>query len=297
MKLIDRIRDLSNLPPKFNTMMENSLLAVQDKTSQENLSEVACIIANAAWEKWISWRKPEDNRLEHEWVVFDNVMKIAEAEGISLSERRIATAFCFLHDTCFIKRIMEEDIRRLEREGRNEEAVETKLKKKNQRTEHMKGGAENSEKILSELSLLTQEEINQCVEIVSTHDSWKLDPPQPPSTQDRLRLACLEGDALWPLHPLGVLADLERSHETGEMKDFNDPMIWRQQLQQSNQTLVDYRLKWKDIPASAFMDDVSIFRTQEGWRLYNQWQQHWNLKEATKTVSSKTLVDTTVPYR
>lgn len=290
MTIRDRIRELSTLPPRFNTMLEQGLLVVEDNTQREDLCEVACVVSSAAWERWLSLRKPEDNRQEHEWVVFANVMKIAEAEDLSLSDRRIATAFCFLHDTCFIKRIMEEDIRKLERDGKTEEAEKMRTRKKNERTEHMKGGAENTGNLLKELkypspqtdakSLFSGPEIERCVDIVSRHDLWKVDPPEPPPTRDRLRLACLEGDVLWPMHPLGVLADLERPNEKGEAKDFSDPAIWHTQLQQSNKTLVEFRSKWKGIPASAFIDSESVFRTREGWRLYNAWRKRWSLQDA-----------------
>jgi hypothetical protein len=290
MTITDRIRELSTLPPRFNTMLEQGLLVVEDKAQREDLCEVACVVSSAAWERWLSLRKPEDNRQEHEWVVFANVMKIAEAEELSLSDRRIATAFCFLHDTCFIKRIMEEEIRKLEREGKTEEAEKMRARKKNERTEHMKGGADNTGNALNELkylspktdakALFSRPEIKRCVDIVSGHDLWKVDPPEPPPTCDRLRLACLEGDVLWPMHPLGVLADLERPNEQGETKDFSDPAIWHTQLQQSNKTLVEFRSKWKGIPASAFIDSESIFRTGEGWRLYNEWRTRWSLQGA-----------------
>ena len=288
-KIKERIFELttSTYPSRFKTILAEGLLVVEDEEQQMDLCEVACIISNAAWEKWLSSRGPEDNRQEHEWVVFANVMKIAEAEDLSISDRRIATAFSFLHDTCFIKRIMEEEIRKLEREGKTKEADDLRNKKKNARYDHMKGGAKNTKNLLQTLnyslsqtsakSLFSEEEIEQCVSIVELHDAWKVDPPEPPPTRDRLRLTCLEGDVLWPLHPLGVLADLERPNDQEETKDFSDPAIWHAQLNQSNKTILEFRAKWKGIPASAFIDTETIFRTQEGWRLYNEWRSRWGI--------------------
>ena len=62
---------------------------------------------------------------------------------------------------------------------------------------------------------------DRCAAIIAGHDYWKLGKPHPPA-EDREALVCFEADALWPLHPLGVLADLERSG-----KDVNDPQEWR----------------------------------------------------------------------
>jgi hypothetical protein len=60
-------------------------------------------------------------------------------------------------------------------------------------------------------------------------------------------------------------------------KDFNNPAVWRKQLEESNQTLIQFRPKWKDIPPEDFVDGQSIFRTREGHRLYTEWLQRWNL--------------------
>lgn len=277
-KMIEaRISETTTYPSRFKTMLKEGLLVLEDERLQIELCEVACVVSNAAWEKWISLRKPEDNRREHEWVVFANVMKIAESENLTTPDRRIATAFCFLHDTCFIRRIMESEIRELEKEGKTAEAIELSARRKNQRAEHMQGGAENTKNLLPNLNLFDEKEIKRCVDIVATHDTWKVDPPEPPPTVDRLRLACLEGDVLWPLHPLGVLADLERPDGQGETKDFSDPVTWHTQLIQSNKTVLEYRAKWKGIPASAFIDKETIFRTQEGWRLYHEWRNRWDI--------------------
>lgn len=288
-KMKERISELTTptYPSTFKTMLEEGLLVVEDQKQQMDLCEVACIVSTAAWEEWLSSREPEDNRQEHEWVVFANVMKIAEAEDLSISDRRIATAFSFLHDTCFIKRIMEEEIRKLEREGKPEEADELRSKKKSARHDHMRGGAKNTENVLPTLNysssqapsqpLFGKKAIKRCVNIVALHDAWKVDPPEPPPTRDRLRLTCLEGDVLWPLHPLGVLADIERPNDQGETKDFSDPAIWHAQLNQSKNTIQEFRAKWKGIPASAFIDTETIFRTQEGWRLYHEWRNRWGI--------------------
>jgi hypothetical protein len=281
MTIADRIHTMSDLPARLNSMLEQALLVVIEE-HQDELCAVACIVASATWRFWHAWRKAEDNRQEHEWVVFANAMKIAEAENLSISEKRIATGFAFIHDTFFIPRIMEQRIRDATTPQRRAQLEE---EKEEQRLQHMQGGAKNAEFLLSQLRdpdspgdlLFKPDEISKCVKIVSEHDLWKLRNPSPPPSSDRLALACLEADALWPLHPLGVLADLERPNEKGETKDFADPAAWHKHLQESNRTLTESRQKWKDIPLGDFVDNASIFRTKEGHRLYNEWRQRWNL--------------------
>lgn len=133
-------------------------------------------------------------------MVFANIMKIAEGEGLTLSEKRIATAFAFTHDSFPILRIMEQDMRA----ASDEQKKRLKEQKKRQRQQHMEGGAENARFPLSRLrhpndpatSLLSSEEVQRCVDIVSKHDLWKVDPHCPPLTNDRLAVVCLEGDVL-----------------------------------------------------------------------------------------------------
>jgi hypothetical protein len=94
-----------------------------------------------------------------------------------------------------------------------------------------------------------------------------------------LALACLEGDVLWPLHPIGVLADLDRPGKGEMSEDQFDPPKWHKQLKQSLQTLVESRSKWKDINDGDFIDRNNIFRSEEGHRLYSAWRKLWNLDE------------------
>ena len=285
MQLSDRIHALSVLPARFNNMLKHALLAVNDPEQQQELCTVACVVSSATWQHWQAWKPAEDNRQEHEWVVFGTVMKIAEAEGLSLSEKRIATAFCFLHDTYYIRRIMEAEIRSLQNQGCYSAAAELTVRKTTQRAHHMKGGAENAAFLLRQLkhpdtadaALFVPEEVKRCVELVAQHDAWKIDPPEPPPTHDRLALACLEGDILWPLHPIGVLADLERQDQEGYTKDPCEPSRFAKQLQESLQTILEFRPKWKNVPSCDFIDEQSIFRTKEGHRLYSEWLALWRL--------------------
>src|SRR5262249_55861247 len=162
-----------------------------------------------------------------------------------------------LHDTCFIARITEVQIR-----SERDPVAQAKLiaAKNNQRLAHMDGSAANARFLLGQLSLLSTGEIERCVAIIAPHDVWKLGIPEPLGT-DRLAVACLEADALWPLHPLGVMADLERPDEVGQIRDTTDPEAWQQQLRHSLKTLHEYRGNWSGIAGESFLDGESIFRT------------------------------------
>jgi hypothetical protein len=276
---------MNDLPARFEAMLEHGLDAVNNGGGErDELRLVARKIATAVWQHWLAWRLPEDNRPEHEWVVFTNVMIIAEDEfrGEKLQDRlslkRIATAFAFTHDTFFIPRITEAMI---EAEKDPERKKALLKEKKAQRDRHMEGGAKNAVFILKGLKhpntnaeLLSEREIDACEAIIKNHDRWKLDPPQPPPSDDRLAVACLEADALWPLHPLGVLADLERP----EAKDnLFAPSDWRKELERSLRTLQEYRSKWTGINPKDFCDKESIFRTEASYSLYLKWLEFWHL--------------------
>jgi hypothetical protein len=149
----------------------------------------------------------------------------------------------------------------------------------------MKRGAVNARFLLGQIqdpdlrgrSLFTHDEIDCCATIIENHDSWKVCPPKPFPTMDRLALACVEGDILWPLHPIGVLADLDRPGTDGLSKDLFSPARWRKQLEESDQTIVSGRAGLEGLVPAADFIDGTVFRTREGFRLYAEWKQLWTL--------------------
>jgi hypothetical protein len=156
-------------------------------------------------------------------------------------------------------------------------------KKTRQRVEHMEGGARNARLLLRALEhplhpgepIVADEVRQRCAAIIAGHDYWKLGKPHP-AAGDPEALVCFEADALWPVHPLGVLADLERPGESGNPKDVNDSQEWRQQIRHNLETLREYRKNWEGT-GEVFQDSVSIFRTAEGYRLYREWAGLWGL--------------------
>ena len=97
-----------------------------------------------------------------------------------------------------------------------------------------------------------------------------------PVTGGTLHSSTNTPDALWPLHPLGILADVERPDESGAAKDVNSPGEWRKQSRHNLETLREYRANWAD-SEEAFQDRDTIFRTPEGRRLYREWAGVWGL--------------------
>ena len=275
----------SEVPVRYKLMLDDVLSTVRCREFREELGIVASAVSQVAWREWLETCGPEDNRQEHEWVVFANVMRIAEKENLNLAERRIAAAFAFTHDSYRIKdRKMEVD----------RPTADDKAK---QRREHMDCGADITQRVLPTLlrpgganrRLFDDADVKRCVDIVREHDSWKLDPPKPFPTGDTLAVVCLEGDALWPLHPIGVLADIERANTKlvtdenmlGAVGSFVSPWAWEAKLKDSLATLTrSYRPAWEKtakIPKSDFKDGESIFRTEEGFRLYREWRNRWNV--------------------
>ncbi len=289
------IKRYSVLPSVFQNMLIKALTIVKDESERQVICELACAVSNKAWQDWIADRKPEDNRKEHEWIVFLNLMRIAESEGLSLSEKRIATAFAFTHDSYFIKRIMEATIEKIKEDAKRlleidpvqTQQLMTKAEmlekdKADQRNQHMIKGAENARILLYGLfgfennrELMTNQEIDRCCEIIRNHDKWKTGEPYPLGN-DTLAVACVEADALWPMHPLGVLADIERPDENEEAPDTDDPNSWRQKVDESLGTLLRYQKNWDGLGES-FQDADSIFRTSEGFRIFNQWRGFWGI--------------------
>ena len=108
-------------------------------------------------------------------------------------------------------------------------AAALREKKARQRIEHMEGGARNAALLLRELAhpivgepIVAGEVRERCAAIIAAPRLLEARQTSPAGS-DREALVCFEADALWPLHPLGVLADLERPGEDGEPKDGNDP--------------------------------------------------------------------------
>lgn len=240
------------------------------------------------WNQFLAARTPDDNASEHEFIVLGNVLRIAAAEGLSPAELRVAVAFSFLHDSYYIPRITEWQIRAAVRAAEAESLGERRTQlqqvaqdlaaaKSQQRQRHMAGGAEQAERWLRALrpALGSDDEITRCTHLIAHHDDWKLGRPWPTS-DDRLALACVEGDALWPLHPLGILADLQRPTEAGAIRDLFSPPIWKKQLHESRQTLLDYRANWSP-GEPGFQDADSIFRTAAGWEIYRDWCRYHEL--------------------
>jgi len=283
------------LPAHIASLLE---LALRPLPANVNIAEPTRQLADVVWHRWLARRSPDDNRAEHEFIVLANVIRIGLAEGLLETELRIAAAFALLHDTQYIPRITEarttavaRQAAAARRDGRDSEAerLEAELAslehgKFAQRHQHMRGGALTAEYVLRRLPdeagaerWLNDIEAEKCVAIIRGHDRWKLGDPHPASS-DWLAVVCLEADALWPLHPLGVQADLERPGDNGQIKDLNDPQAWRDQLAVSVNTLRKYRANWPVEGRDPFQDRQSIFRSPSGHASYVEWLKFWGIE-------------------
>ena len=235
-------------------------------------------IAGEAWRRWIRANGPEHNHPHHEVCVFRLGMKIAVAEKLSLSDMAVLAAFAFCHDNYKFKRIMDARVREAEERGLTAAAEAMRRRKHQQRVQHMTEGARRADEVLAGLrhpgeparALLTAAQRRRCSGIIAKHDCWKLGEAWP-LWKDRLAVCCFEADALWPLQPLGVLADVERSKE-----DLANPGVWQRKVVESHGTLLVFRANWAGMK-EPFRDRNSIFRTREGHRIYRDWCKFWGL--------------------
>jgi hypothetical protein len=272
----------TQLPETLAAMLRRALSRVRDSTERAALHPVAGAIAQAVFHRWLSRRTPGDNRVEHEFVVLDAAMRIAQAEQLPLSGKLVVVCFTFLHDTHAITRITETAVREAEAKDPRLAAA-LREQKERQRAEHMRQGACNADLLLRELAhperpeepIVDLKVRERSAAIIAAHDNWKLGKPHPPG-DDREALICFEADALWPVHPLGVLADLERPGESGCPRDVNEPVEWRRQLLNNLATLREYRANWAGI-GEIFQDADTIFRTAEGHRIYREWAALWGV--------------------
>ena len=275
----------TQLPPHLQAMLGRALDLVRDPAERAELRPVVDAIAAATFARYLRGRTADDNRPDHEFVVFGAAMGIAEAERLPLAGKLVVVCATFLHDTYPIPRITETAIREAMKID-VELAATLQEKKARQRVEHMEGGARNARLLLGGLEhplrpgvpIVSAEVRERCAAIIAGHDYWKLGKPLP-AASDREALVCFEADALWPLHPLGVLADLERPDEAGNPRDLNCPGEWRKQIRNNLETLREYRKNWEGT-AEVFQDSESIFRTAEGHRLYREWAGLWGLRQS-----------------
>ena len=68
------------MTPELKAMTRRGLDLVRDPAERAELRPVVDSIAEQSFERWLSGRTADDNRVEHEFVVFAAAMRIAEAE-------------------------------------------------------------------------------------------------------------------------------------------------------------------------------------------------------------------------
>jgi hypothetical protein len=78
-----------------------------------------------------------------------------------------------------------------------------------------------------------------------------------------------------------VLADLERPDKDGKTGDISNPAEWENKVKESLDAIMKYKANWKDFPEETFKGGNSIFRTEEGYRMYQEWLKFWEIQEET----------------
>ncbi len=271
----------NDLPSRMDLLLRQALSVVTDVQQLKVLTLFTQKLAGAAWQAWLGHREPKDNSQTHEFIVLGNALQIAEHQGLDLSQKRIACAFALCHDCFPIQRIMEQDQRLADEHEQALVAQEINQ----QRLQHMHGGADKARELLTNLAsgpnpdclAISPQEIERCCALIAIHDAWKLSPPQPIPSHDALALCCFEADVLWPLHPLGVQADLERALANGKEVELFLPQVWNDQAHQNQLTLKLARSGWSHLPEADFVHSHVLFRTQKGYSLYKMWSDFWHL--------------------
>ncbi|MDH5185716.1 MAG: hypothetical protein OEZ20_01395 [candidate division WOR-3 bacterium] len=270
--------NIDNVPSYLLNILSNSFSQVNEK-ERNSLMDISKMMFIYLYNRYLLFRSSEDNRKEHELIVLSNVLKISEKMELNYSDKKIAIAVSLFHDTCFIKRIMEEEIRKLEEKGSIKEANLLREKKKDQRRDHMKGGAKNTKEALEYINkinphgwtIFTDKEIERSEKIVLKHDLIKTDELYPKRI-NTLELCCHESDILWPLHPIGVSADIERYG-----KDINEKENWTNQVKENLKLFDDMRKKYDKKNVDDRFIEKTYFRTEEGHRIFSNWLKFWNL--------------------
>ena len=98
--------NISNVPVRFRLLLAKACEGVGDG---EKLGSFTERLYATAWEQFLCWRPPEDGGMEHELFVLATVMKLGQDH--TPAERRMEAAIAILHDTHFIPRVMEVDLR------------------------------------------------------------------------------------------------------------------------------------------------------------------------------------------
>src|SRR5437763_14435645 len=100
-------------------MLESGLqiaASAAEPAERAELRDVANAVAGATYHRWLFKRTPDDNRVEHDFVVFGAAMRIAQAERLPLAGKLPVVCVAFLHDPHPIPRILEREIRESVRE-------------------------------------------------------------------------------------------------------------------------------------------------------------------------------------
>lgn len=249
--------------------------AVQDAVQgmDATLQEFAKKTHKLAWRHCLYRRlcNASDNHYLHEVIVLGSGCRIRRE--LSIEDQRIGILVDVLHDIRAMIRSGVTELDIAEAEGRSQERI--KKRRIDSRYEHMNGSADDAKQIGTKLRALygdefvSGQELNRAVELIAKHDLIKTGQPYPGAT-DWLAVCCYEADLLWTIHPVGLVADINRG------RNMFAPDQWQTQLDHNIKQFKRWRVELEKSPdAGEFIDEETVFRTSEGHAIYIEWLQYW----------------------
>lgn len=209
------------------------------------------------------------NPMSHHLIVLKHMLKIAVAENFSQRHMRRAAALSILHDISAVEKITKEHVKVAYKKSKAEgDALE--FRRQQNRTLHMRDGSALAQRRLIDLNesfgevIYDAHDIDAICDLISIHDNPSLDKPIPRS--NRMMVAFREADRLWMLSIEGLRSDLKR-------KCIKTPTN-KEVLCQFEHNLSRFKDERDlyDPSDGPFVDSETFFRTQEGWRICQQYR-------------------------
>ena len=257
---------------------QESVKAMFDATTLECLEDFARAIYERVYQHHLAeFRNAADNGIAHELVVLTDTLRICCASGVQrdpgtpFTERdiRVAIAVSLLHDVFVVPKILEV--------GKKVDDAESQRQRTDNRDAHMAGGAKYARRILAGLPHEVDRE--RVEHLISHHDDVKCGRAYPP-TEDWLAVCCFEGDSLWVVHALGLIADLHRDAvQDGAGGLQSSPVsakaLQKRAAQNYESILKRYRQFLPD--DERYQDDATIFRTREAYKILKERLGDWGI--------------------
>jgi predicted NBD/HSP70 family sugar kinase len=204
------------------------------------------------------------NPPDHHLFVLRHIMIIAAGERFSDAELWRVAAIAMLHDVSNVEKITKGMVAELRQIDPNAAAA-LEVRRKSNRTLHMREGSSKAQRMLLELNeslgeaVSSAEDIEAICDVIRIHDNPSLDIPIPGS--NRLAVAFREADRLWMVTIRGVRCDVIRKGKNPE-----DRELFHNQIDENLTRYREERLFYSD-SEGPFTVEGMFFRTATGGRL------------------------------